>query len=52
MGEATEVATQYLQALGGGDVETAVNLVADNADFRSPMGRMEARSRSAPSSAG
>lgn len=43
MGEAAEVATQYFQALSGGDVEAAVKLVADDGDFRSPMGRMDGK---------
>ena len=41
MGEAAEVAIQYFQALSGGDVEAAVKSVADNGDFRSPMGHIE-----------
>jgi hypothetical protein len=38
VGEAAEVATGYLQALSNGDVVGAVELVADDGDFRSLMG--------------
>ena len=38
MGEPTDVVTSYFEALSTGDVEAAVALVADDADFRTPMG--------------
>jgi steroid delta-isomerase-like uncharacterized protein len=41
VGEATDVARQYFRALSAGDVEAAVQLVDDDADFRSPMGKIE-----------
>jgi steroid delta-isomerase-like uncharacterized protein len=34
------VALEYFQALSDGDVDGAVDLVADDGDFRSPMGQM------------
>ena len=40
MGEAAKVALKYFQALSDGDVEGAVGLVADDGDFRSPVGKM------------
>lgn len=43
VGDAAEVATRYFQSLGRGDVDTAVQLVADEGDFRSPMGHIEGR---------
>ena len=38
MGEPTDVVTRYFEALSTGDVGGAVDLIADNADFRTPMG--------------
>jgi steroid delta-isomerase-like uncharacterized protein len=38
VGEPTEVVTRYFEALSTGDVEAAVALVAQDADFRTPMG--------------
>ncbi len=40
MGEAADVALAYFRALSDGDVEGAIDLVADEGDFRSPMGKM------------
>ena len=39
-GEAGQTAIAYFTALSNGDVDGAVDLVADDGDFRSPMGRM------------
>jgi steroid delta-isomerase-like uncharacterized protein len=38
VGEPTDVVTHYFEALSTGDVDGAVKLVADDADFRTPMG--------------
>jgi len=38
MGEPTEVVTRYFEALSTGDVDGAVALVAEDADWRTPMG--------------
>jgi steroid delta-isomerase-like uncharacterized protein len=38
VGEPTEVVTRYFEALSTGDVDGAVDLIADDADFRTPMG--------------
>ena len=38
MGEPTDIVTRYFEALSTGDVDGAVALIADNADFRTPMG--------------
>ena len=38
MGEPTDVVTRYFEALSTGGIDEAVALVADNADFRTPMG--------------
>jgi steroid delta-isomerase-like uncharacterized protein len=38
MGEPTDVVTHYFEALSTGDVDTAVALIADDADFRTAMG--------------
>jgi steroid delta-isomerase-like uncharacterized protein len=43
VGEAAEVATRYFQALQNGDVDGAVELVAHDGDFRSPMGAITDR---------
>ena len=43
MAETADVALEYFRALSSGDVEGAVNLVADGADFRSPMGSMDGK---------
>jgi steroid delta-isomerase-like uncharacterized protein len=43
MGEAAEVALRYFQALSDGDVDGAVELVADGGDFRTPAGRMDGK---------
>ncbi|MGH9280639.1 MAG: nuclear transport factor 2 family protein [Acidimicrobiales bacterium] len=43
MGDAADVALGYFRALSEGDVETAVSLIADGADFRSPMGSMDGK---------
>ena len=40
MGSAAEIVTRYFQALSAGDVDRAVALVADDGDFRTPMGAM------------
>ena len=40
MGEAARVALRYFQALSDGDVDGAVELVADGGDFRSPVGKL------------
>lgn len=40
MGEAARVALRYFQALSDGDVDGAVDLVADGGDFRTPMGKI------------
>ena len=38
MSEPTDVVTRYFESLSTGDVESAVALIADDADFRTPMG--------------
>ena len=38
MGEPTEIVTRYFEALSTGDIDGAVDLIADDADFRTPMG--------------
>ena len=38
MGSAAETVTRYFQALSAGDVDRAVALIADDGDFRTPMG--------------
>lgn len=38
MGEPTDIVTRYFEALSTGDVEGAVALIANDADFRIPMG--------------
>lgn len=43
MGEPTDVVTRYFEALSTGDVDGAVALVADDADFRTPMGPIQDR---------
>jgi steroid delta-isomerase-like uncharacterized protein len=43
MGEAAEVVRKYFNALSRGDVAAAVALVADDGDFRTPMGAMSGR---------
>jgi steroid delta-isomerase-like uncharacterized protein len=40
MGEAADTALAYFTALSNGDVGGAVDLVADEADYRTPMGRL------------
>lgn len=40
MGEAAKVAEAYFNALSDGDVGGAVDLIADNGDYRTPMGRL------------
>lgn len=41
MGEAAGVALRYFQALSDGDVDGAVGLIAEGADFRTPMGPVD-----------
>ena len=43
MGDATDLVIKYFEALGSGDVEAAVQLVAEDSDFRTPMGVMSGR---------
>jgi len=43
MGQAGDVVRQYFKALSDGDVAAAVGLVADGADFGTPMGAMTER---------
>jgi steroid delta-isomerase-like uncharacterized protein len=43
VGEPTDVVTGYFEALSTGDVEGAVALVAEDADFRTPMGLVSDR---------
>lgn len=43
MGEAGELAVRYFDALSAGDVDAAVALIADDGDFRSPMGQMQGK---------
>jgi steroid delta-isomerase-like uncharacterized protein len=38
VGEPTDVVTRYFEALSTGDIDAAVALVAEDADFRTPMG--------------
>jgi steroid delta-isomerase-like uncharacterized protein len=38
VGEPTEIVTRYFEALSTGDIDGAVDLIADDADFRTPMG--------------
>jgi steroid delta-isomerase-like uncharacterized protein len=40
MGEAADTALGYFTALSNGDVDGAVELVADQGDYRTPMGRL------------
>jgi steroid delta-isomerase-like uncharacterized protein len=40
MGEAADTALAYFTALSDGDVDRAVDLVADEGDYRTPMGRL------------
>jgi steroid delta-isomerase-like uncharacterized protein len=41
--EPTDVVTRYFEALSTGDVDGAVALIAENADFRTPMGPLPDR---------
>ena len=43
MSAAADAAVRYFAVLSDSDVEGAVALVADNADFRSPMGQMNGK---------
>jgi steroid delta-isomerase-like uncharacterized protein len=43
VGEPTDVVTGYFEALSTGDVEGAVALIAEDADFRTPMGLVSDR---------
>jgi steroid delta-isomerase-like uncharacterized protein len=43
VGQPTEVVTQYFEALSTGNVDGAVALIADDADFRSPIGPIAGR---------
>ena len=43
MGEPTDVVTRYFEALSSGKVEEAVALVADDSDFRTPLGPLVGR---------
>jgi steroid delta-isomerase-like uncharacterized protein len=43
MGEPADVVTQYFESLSSGDVDAAVALVADDSDFRTPMGSLVGR---------
>jgi steroid delta-isomerase-like uncharacterized protein len=40
MGEAAKTAEAYFSALSDGNVDAAVDLVADDGDYRTPMGRL------------
>jgi steroid delta-isomerase-like uncharacterized protein len=40
MGESAQTAVAYFTALSDGDVDGAVDLVADDGDYRTPMGRL------------
>jgi steroid delta-isomerase-like uncharacterized protein len=40
MGEAAKTADEYFSALSNGDVDGAVDLIADDGDYRTPMGRL------------
>ena len=40
MGEAAKTADAYFSALSDGDVDGAVELIADDADYRTPTGRL------------
>jgi steroid delta-isomerase-like uncharacterized protein len=40
MGEAAKTAEAYFSALSDGDVNRAVDLVTDDGDYRTPMGRL------------
>jgi hypothetical protein len=40
MGEAAKTAEAYFSAMSDGDVDRAVDLVADGGDYRTPMGRL------------
>lgn len=43
MGEAADIALTYFRALSDGDVDPAVALIADDCDFRSPMGPIDGK---------
>ena len=43
MGEPTDVVTRYFEALSTGDVDGAVELIAEDADFRTPTGLLPDR---------
>jgi steroid delta-isomerase-like uncharacterized protein len=43
MGQASDIVSQYFAALSAGDVDSAVALVAEDGDFRTPMGSMAGR---------
>src|SRR5689334_23020129 len=43
MSDPTDIVRKYFAALGAGDVERAVNLIADDGDFRTPMGSISGR---------
>ena len=40
MGEAAKTAEAYFSALSNGDVDGAVDLIADDGNYRTPMGRL------------
>src|SRR5436190_21863455 len=43
MGEASDVVVRYFKALSAGGVDSAVDLVADGGDFRTPMGALHGK---------
>jgi steroid delta-isomerase-like uncharacterized protein len=43
MGEPADVVTRFFEALSSGEVQTAVALVAEGSDFRTPLGPLDGR---------
>jgi steroid delta-isomerase-like uncharacterized protein len=43
MGEPADVVTRYFEALSSGEVDAAVGMLADDSDFRTPMGPLVGR---------